>query len=119
MGAVPTYMSACRALLACVALNHSEVEVLQSDCRRAYVRVAFTGPPTYIELPREWWPKAWQGMRRPVCRLKKALYGKPKAGDLWAVILFSVLKQRTSLQLSFTVLQRQRCWSYADRRLCW
>ena len=84
-------MSACRVLQACTALN-SEFELLQSDCQRAYVQADLDGPDTFIEQPREWWPKHWAGKRRPVCRLRKALYGHPRAGDLWADKLGTVLK---------------------------
>ena len=31
-------------------------------------------------------------MRRPVCRLRKALHGHPRAGDLWADRLGSALR---------------------------
>ena len=91
VGSVPTSMAVCRALLCGHALNQSTTELLQSDCQRAYIQAKLTGPPTFIELPREWWPAKWQGMRRPVCCLDKALYGHPKAGDLWADRLSTVL----------------------------
>ena len=60
--------------------------------KRAYVQADLDGPATYIELPREWWPKHWAGKRRPVCRLRKALYGHPRAGDLWKDKPGAVLK---------------------------
>ena len=90
LGSVPTSMSACRVLQVCVALNH-QIENLQSYCQRAYVQADLDGPPTFIELPKEWWPKYWDGFKRTVCRLREALYGHPRAGDLWADRLGSVV----------------------------
>ena len=49
LGSGPTSMSACRVLQACAALNH-QIEILQSDCQRAYVHADLDGPPTFIEL---------------------------------------------------------------------
>ena len=41
------------------------------------------GPPTFIRLPKAWQPEAWSSVKDPVCRLVKALYGHPHAGDFW------------------------------------
>ena len=38
--------------------------------------------------------EALAGISAPVCRLKKALYGHPRAGDLWTDRLGSVLKAK-------------------------
>ena len=84
-------MVVCRPLVGGLAMKTSTMEMLQSDCKRAYIQAKLGGPPTFIELPREWWPPHWHGMRRPVCRLDKALYGHPKAGYLWAERLSSIL----------------------------
>ena len=92
VGSTPTTMTVCWALIAGQALNSSHTELLQSDCKRAYIQAKLDGPPTFIELPREWWPASWASMHRPVCRLDKALYGHPKAGDLWADRLSAILK---------------------------
>ena len=33
----------------------------QADAVQAYVQALFTGVPTWISLPRNRWPKAWEG----------------------------------------------------------
>ncbi len=94
-GTVPTSMIATRVLLAAAALN-PDCLLLQSDCVRAYVQADLVGTNTFISLPPAWWPLAWRaaGLKRPVCRLRKALYGHPQAGDLWAERLGAALRGR-------------------------
>ena len=83
IGRVPATMTACRILLVVFSLVRN-VRILQSDCVRAYVQAEMTGPTTYIRMPKAWWPKEWAGkFRDPVCRLQRALYGHPNAGDIW------------------------------------
>ena len=75
--------SSCRILLAVFCLLKG-VKLLQSDCIRAYVQADMRGPPTYIRMPKARWPKSWAGkFKDPVCRLQKALYGHPYAGNYW------------------------------------
>ena len=39
---------------------------------------------TWVELPREWWPEEWgKKYRRPVVKLRLALYGHPLSGVFW------------------------------------
>ena len=90
VGSVPTAMTASRVLLACKMLNPDGL-ICQSDCISAYVQARLPkGDVTYCSLPRQWWPKRWQNAdgswkyTNPVVRLIKALYGHPRAGDLWA-----------------------------------
>jgi hypothetical protein len=55
-----------------------------ADAEQAYVQATLKSEvPTWVELPRERWPASWAGMRRPVCRLKLALYGHPDSGGHW------------------------------------
>ena len=82
LGNVPSTMSACRALLSVFAVT-DDLILLQSDCVRAYVQATLKGPPTFIRLPKAWQPEAWSSFKDPVCRLVKALYGHPHAGDFW------------------------------------
>jgi hypothetical protein len=82
LGAVPSTMTACRAILAIFAL-YDGLTLLQSDCVRAYVQAELRGTPTFVRLPRAWWPKEWHSFKDPVCRLVKALYGHPEAGNHW------------------------------------
>ena len=83
LGSVPANMTACRALLAAYCMTEG-ASLLQSDCIKAYVQAEMKGPPTFVRLPRDWWPEAWKGMRDPVCRLLRAVYGHPQSGDIWA-----------------------------------
>ena len=40
---------------------------------------------TWVAIPRELWPPEWHrlGYKRPMCILRKALYGHPEAGGHW------------------------------------
>ena len=61
----------------------------QADATQAYTQAELGGVPTYIRIPREYWPKEWfdkhgqPKYRDPVCRLIKALYGHPESGAYW------------------------------------
>ena len=60
----------------------------QSDAPQAYTQCEFgTGfenlADTWVELPRDQWPKEWNGMKDPVCPLVLALYGHPLSGTFW------------------------------------
>ena len=90
----PSSMAACRIAVACAAAD-SSLELLQSDCIRAYPQAAMTGPPTFVRLPKAWWPSHWSGYTDPVCRLDKALYGHPKAGDIWHECLAAALAEQS------------------------
>ena len=81
-----------------------DLVLCQSDCESAYVQASLPDDDvTYVFLTdRRWWPNKWfhDGSKRqqpkylnPVVRLKKALYGHPRAGDLWADKLAGVLKE--------------------------
>ena len=39
----------------------ADLELLQSDCQRAYTQAKFTGPTTFARLPKKWWPEHWHG----------------------------------------------------------
>ena len=52
----------------------------QSDAPQAYTQAELHGTETWIELPKEQWPESWKKFRRPVCRLRLALYGHPLSG---------------------------------------
>ncbi len=55
----------------------------QSDAVAAYTQADLGGYTTWITLPRDQWPETFKGIEQPVVRLRKALYGHPKAGDYW------------------------------------
>ena len=52
----------------------------QADATQAYTQADLKGIPTYVRIPREYWPDHWfraDGTplyHDPICRLKKALY---------------------------------------------
>ena len=84
IGAIPSTMSACRAALAVYCLVPG-ARLYQSDCVKAYVQALMRGTPTYVRLPKAWWPSHWVGrFVDPVCKLLRALYGHPDAGNSWA-----------------------------------
>ena len=56
----------------------------QADAEQAYVQAPMRSPvTTWISLPREQWPKHWEGMDKPVVVLEKALNGHPDSGTYW------------------------------------
>ena len=62
----------------------------QADAVSAYTQAKLYGDgrvtkiDTWVELPREQWPKEWVGQRkRPVVPLRLALYGHPLSGYFW------------------------------------
>ena len=58
-----------------------------ADVEQAYIQADMKGDPTWVCLPPEarpeWWRKNFPHLRRPVCCLKQALYGRPDAGAYW------------------------------------
>ena len=67
-----------------------------ADAEQAYIQVDMKGDPTWICLPPEarpaWWLKKFPQLRRPVCRLKKALYWNQDAGTHWEQKFVAQLK---------------------------
>ena len=55
----------------------------QAHARQAYTQARFTGIETWVRLPRNRWPKEWNGMQDPVRPLCLALYGHPDSGGIW------------------------------------
>ena len=92
LGSVPANMTACRCLLAAYCMTEDAL-LLQSDCIKAYVQAEMKGPPTFVRLPRAWWPESWKDMKDPVCRLLRAIYGHPQSGDIWADKLTAELQK--------------------------
>jgi hypothetical protein len=78
----PATMAAGKAADAYGLLQGHAVEV--ADAEQAYVQAELRSDiPTWVELPRNRQPAAWSNMRRPVCRLRLALYGHPDSGGHW------------------------------------
>ena len=60
--------------------------LLQADVSGAYLQSRLGGRPVWVVLPPACWPKAWhdRGLKQPVLRLRKALYGLQRSGFDWA-----------------------------------
>ena len=72
----------------------------QADAVQAYVQALFTGVPTWISLPRNRWPKTWEGKyQNPVVPLVLALYGHPDSGGIWEKHLNSRLHSKGWAQI--------------------
>ena len=83
LGSSPATMDAARAADAYGLMPGHAVE--QSDAEQAYTQAWLSGTDTWVRLPRDQWPKAWEGMEDPVCPLRLALYGHPDSGTDWEV----------------------------------
>jgi hypothetical protein len=82
MNSAPASMQAAKACDAFGLLPGHVTE--QCDAEAAYIQSKLAGDtPTWVRLPRDQWPKAWSGLRDPVCPLVLALYGHPDAGGYW------------------------------------
>ena len=56
----------------------------QADGKQAYTQSLMEGTETWVEIPRNRWPKGWEGKyTRPAMLLRIALYGHPDSGGLW------------------------------------
>ena len=77
----PATMAAGKMADAYGLLLGNSLEV--SDGESAYTQALLGGTKTWIRLPRDQWPKSWDGMQDPVCPLILALYGHPDAGAFW------------------------------------
>ena len=65
----------------------------QADARQAYTQALFTGIETWVRLPRNRWPRGWDGMKDPVCPLRLALCGYPDLGGTWEQHWVAVLPE--------------------------
>lgn len=82
MASQPASMEAGRIMDAMGLLPDYIIE--PADAIQAYVQTKLASKvKTWARLPREQWPKSWDGMRDPVCPLEYALYGHPEAGAYW------------------------------------
>ena len=86
LGSHPPTMEAGRSCDAYGLFEGHKIE--QADAKRAYTQAKLTNPQgiaTYVLLPEDQWPQKWKDnkMRKPMCRLDKALYGHPESGGHW------------------------------------
>ena len=86
LGSAPATLEAAKVadFYGCAPGNDVDI----ADAEQAYVQADMKGTPTWVALPEDArlhpeWKRKWGHMRRPVCRLKKALYGHPDAGTFW------------------------------------
>ena len=57
--------------------------IMQADAPHAYCQTELLGTETWVCLPPEARPEAWNGMKWPVVQLKKTLYGHHVSGTYW------------------------------------
>ena len=81
-------------------------QAILRDAETAYLQALIDTPtrtPSFVELPREWWPDSWfhdgsARMRpkyvRPHCHLLRAVYGHPDAGAFWEATLTAIMQQQ-------------------------
>jgi hypothetical protein len=95
VASTPTSLNTIRAAVTYAALTENG-ECLQADAESAYTQHELTpedGPDTYIRIPRAWLKGPAVAMRDPVFRLKRALYGHPRAGRIWEVHFQRVMSE--------------------------
>ena len=84
LGSAPATMEAGKAVDAYGCQPGYTVE--QNDGVQAYTQALMKGTDTWVELPPDRWPKAWIGkFKRPVVKLRIALYGHPDSEGLWEI----------------------------------
>ena len=81
LGSAPSSMEAGRVVDAFGLQPGYSIQ--QSDAVQAYLQAELRGNETWVLLPRDQWPESWSHMRKPVCRLRVALYGHPDSGTDW------------------------------------
>ena len=82
LGSSPATMEAGKAVDAYGSKPGHTAE--QNDGVQAYTQALMEGVETWVEVPRDRWPKEWEGKYiRPVVLLRIALYGHPDSGGLW------------------------------------
>ena len=91
MGSAPPLMEAARAVEALSLVKGYCAK--QNDAESAYTQAFLKGVKTYVSLPRNRWPKSWEGMINPVVPLVLALYGHPDAGTYWEEKCVTSLKK--------------------------
>ena len=81
----PTSLEAIR-LVCWWATMCADHVLLQADVSGAYLQSRLGGRPVWVVLPPAFWPQDWhdRGLKQPVLRLRKALYGLQRSGFDWA-----------------------------------
>ena len=81
LSSAPASMAAAKAADAFGVCEGHDIQ--QADAEQAYIQSKLGGTKTWVRLPKDRWPAAWQGMKDPVCPLLLALYGHPDSGGYW------------------------------------
>ena len=82
LSASPTGINTANSVIAYGSLEGSKVQC--SDAIRAYIQSDLDSlHETWVLIPPELRLSSWSHIRRPMCRLKKALYGHPESGAHW------------------------------------
>jgi hypothetical protein len=65
--------------------DEEECDGEEGDAIGAYTQAKLGSPPTWITIPKEYWPASWHkmGYVKPVVPLLSKLYGHPLAGLYW------------------------------------
>ena len=106
----PASFAAARTGLAVAAMKGFNGTL--RDAEAAYLQALIDTPtrtPTFVSLPREWWPDSWfhdgaqrqrPKYRNPYCRLLRAFYEHPEAGALWEKTLQGIMADEGWTSLS-------------------
>jgi hypothetical protein len=97
----PASFMASRVALGCGAMLGQNASLRDGEAAYLQSRIDTPGRiPTFVELPKEWWPDTWfvdghkrliPKYKRPVCLMCLGLYGHPEAGALWELKLNGIL----------------------------
>ena len=86
--AVPADLDGARIVLSHAVLEQNG-EVLQSDVDQAFTQAPLKNDNIFICLPKKLWPDSWKLMRKPVVRLRKALYGLRRSGLITLILVIT------------------------------
>ena len=82
LSASPTGINTANSVIAFGSIEGSKVQC--SDAVRAYIQSDLDSlHETWVAVPPELRLSSWSHIRRPMCRLVKALYGHPESGAHW------------------------------------
>ena len=101
-GSGASFMTASRLLDAIALLPGCSGQ--QSDAPQAYTQTKLGKGleeghrETWVRLPRNQWPKEWEGMTDPVCPLILALYGHPLSGTYWEKYYDEIVTQKCGFE---------------------
>ena len=95
----PASLEAVRLVLAHAANTHDSA-LLSADVTTAYLQAELLGRPVYLAFPKDLWPPTWfhadgtPKYRKPVVRLRKAIYGLRRSGFDWRTHADTILQSQ-------------------------